>query len=99
MRMEAQSLANSLSCSFNFEMNTPHIAVFNLSLREEAVITTVKMVSMIGRTTVQHVTVVIIIRQECLSKLLETNTVVLVQVVSLEEQTHLISGREDSNSC
>lgn len=92
-------MANSLSCSFNFEMNTPHIAVFNLSLREEAVVATVKVVSMIRRTTVQHMTVVVVIGQECLGKLLETNTVVLVQVVSLEEQTHLISGGEDSNSC
>ena len=54
---------------------------------------------MVRRSPVQHVAVVVVIREESFTKLLETQSMVLILIVALEEKPDLISSRVDSNSC
>ena len=97
VRMSGKSLANTLGSGLNFEMSAPHVAVLNLGIGEEAIITLVKVVSMIRWSSVQHVAVVRVVREEGLAELLEAQSVVLVVVVALEEEADLISGGEDTD--
>jgi hypothetical protein len=89
-----QALANSLCRWLNLEMHTPHIAVLDLSIREEAVITSVQMVAMIRWTTFQHMGIVLIEANEGCTKLAEVESVIFIGIVALEEQGDLISSWE-----
>lgn len=75
-------------------MHTPHIAVLDLSIREEAVITSVQMVAMIRWTTFQHMGIVLIEANEGCTKLAEVESVIFIGIVALEEQGDLISSWE-----
>lgn len=97
VRMSGKSLAHTLGGGLNLEMGAPHVAVLHLGIGEEAIIALVEVVSVIRRSSVQHVAVVRIVRQEGLAELLEAQSVVLVLVVALEEESDLVSGWEDTD--
>jgi len=72
--------------------------MLNLSVGEEAVVATVKVMSVVRGSAIQHVRIVLVIRKEGLAKLAKVDAAVLVSVVALEEQAHLIGCWEDSDS-
>lgn len=80
-------------------MHTPHIAVLDLCIREEAVIPSVQVVAMIRWTTFQHMRIVLIEANKSCTKLAEVESVIFISIVALEEQGDLISSREYTNGC
>jgi len=93
----SQTLTDTFGRSLDFEVSAPHVAVLNLCVWEEAVISLVQVVSVVRRSSVQHVAVVGVVWKECAAELLKAQSVVLVVVVALEEETDLVCCREHSN--
>lgn len=79
-------------------MDSPHVAELNLSVSKEAVITTVASVAVVRGATVQHVSVVVVLSDKCLTKFTEVQSVVSINVIALKEQVDLIGSREHANS-
>lgn len=99
VRVGAQTLANGFCGRFDLEVHTPHVTVLNLCVGEVAVITSVQMVSMVRRSTLQHVGVIIVVANEGCAKFIVIESMVLISVVSLEEQIHLVCRWENPNCC
>ena len=71
MRITCKTLSNMFCCDFHFEVNTPHVSKFNLSLSEETVIAAVAAVTMVRWATVQHMGIISVLRKEGLSEFTE----------------------------
>ena len=93
----SQSLTHTFGRSFDLEVSAPHVAVLNLRVREEAVISLVQVVSVVRWSSVQHVAVVSVVGDKRAAELLKAQSVVLVGVVALEEETNLICRREHTD--
>ena len=78
-------------------MDAPHVSELDLRVGEEAVITLMQVLSVIGGATVQHMAVVVVVREESLAKLFEAQAVVSVHIVSRKEQCNLVSSWEYAN--
>lgn len=90
-------LANHFSRRLNLEMNAPKVALLELSVLEEAVVTAVEGRTVVGRATSEHVGIVGVLGLECPSEFGEVETSVSTCVVSSHEELDLLRGGEHSN--
>ncbi len=75
-------------------MHSPHVAELHLRVVEKAVVTANAVVSVVRRTTVQHVRIVAVLRHKRLRELPEVKS---VSAVPLEKQIYLIGCWEHTN--
>jgi len=98
VRVASESLSDGLGSDLNLEVHSPHVAELDLGVGEEAVVTSEQVVAMVRGTSVQHMSIVRILCNKGISELTKVKSVVVIYVVSSEEEINLISLGENTNS-
>lgn len=87
--MALESLSYSFGSDFSLEVDSPHIAELDLSVRVEAVVTAIEGMTMIAWSSVQHVGVVRVLCKESLAEFVEVKSAIVANIVPFEEKVCL----------
>jgi hypothetical protein len=90
-------LSDGLGSTLNFEVNAPNIAVLQLSVLEEAIVTTIQWRSPVGLAAIQHVGIVPIEWAEGLCKLVKVQSSVTILLIPRHEKFDFFSSRVDTD--
>lgn len=91
-RLALESLADGLGGGLGLEVNSPDISELDLSVRQEAIVASVKGVSVVRGASVHHMGIVSVESGEGVGELVEGESTVTVGVVAGHEELNFLGG-------